>query len=602
MKIIPGWRSSNYLARFGIFLTIAALVAGMAGCIPFPQNLEIRTWYDLNAIRDNLNDNHILMKDLDSTTAGYEELASPAANGGMGWQPIGTDDGPFTGTFDGQEYEIRDLFIYRPDESGVGLFGAVEQSGVIENIGVTNATVIGRNNFGGLVGVNWGTVTNSYSTGSVIGVDDVGGLVGINIGTVSNSYSSSNVTSNGEFIGGLVGVSEGTVTNSYSTGNVTGNLGVGGLVGANGYRTPGTVSHSYSTGSVNGESFVGGLVGGNSDQATVSHSYSTGNVTGEAYVGGLVGWSDDDIVSNSYYNYDDVFINGKNIITSGALFGEDFDQWLAEGKFLDVNERLSQESGYYVISNVNDFKQLLAFGQDSSLKFRLKNDLDLTTEPNFYIPRLAGEFDGNGHRISNLSFNFDFISQVGLFGRLTYGAVVTHVGAESANITGDEDVGGLVGENYGAVRNSYATGIVTGDKNVGGLVGHNSHWATVRNSYATSNVTGDENVGGLVGYNSHQTTVSLSYSTGNVTGDNDVGGLVGWSLGLVGYSFWNTETSGQATSDGGTGKNTTEMQYIITFSGEAWDIIAVANPGMRNPSYIWNIVNNVTYPFLSWQS
>ena len=131
MKIISSWRSSNDLARFGIFLITAALVIGMAGCVPFPQNLEIRTWYDLNAIRDNLNDNHILMKDLDSTTAGYEELASPAANGGMGWQPIGTHDGPFTGTFDGQEYEIRDLFIYRPDESVVGLFGAVEQSGVI---------------------------------------------------------------------------------------------------------------------------------------------------------------------------------------------------------------------------------------------------------------------------------------------------------------------------------------------------------------------------------------------------------------------------------------------------------------------------------------
>ena len=145
---------NRYLTKVCIFLMTAALIAGMAGCIPFPQNLEIRTWYDLDAIRDNLNGSHILMKDLDSTTAGYEELASPAANGGMGWQPIGTDDDPFTGTFDGQEYEICDLFIYRPDESDVGLFGAVEQSGVIENIGVTNATVIGRNNFGGLVGVS----------------------------------------------------------------------------------------------------------------------------------------------------------------------------------------------------------------------------------------------------------------------------------------------------------------------------------------------------------------------------------------------------------------------------------------------------------------
>jgi len=87
-----------------------------------------------------------------------------------------------------------------------------------------------------------------------------------------------------------------------------------------------------------------------------------------------------------------------------------------------------------------------------------------------------------------------------------------------------------------------------------------------------------------------------------VTGDDDVGGLVGYSsLGSTTNSFWDTETSGQATSDGGTGKTTEEMQDIATFSGAAWNIIAVANTSTRNPSYIWNIVDTVTYPFLSWQ-
>jgi len=43
------------------------------------------------------------------------------------------------------------------------------------------------------------------------------------------------------------------------------------------------------------------------------------------------------------------------------------------------------------------------------------------------------------------------------------------------------------------------------------------------------------------------------------------------------------------------------MKNITTFSGASWNIISVANPGTRNLSYIWNIVDNVTYPFLSWQ-
>jgi hypothetical protein len=66
-------------------------------------------------------------------------------------------------------------------------------------------------------------------------------------------------------------------------------------------------------------------------------------------------------------------------------------------------------------------------------------------------------------------------------------------------------------------------------------------------------------------------------------------------------SFWDVETSGQATSDGGTGKTTAEMKDITTFSGATWNITGVANPSIRNLSYIWNIVDDVTYPFLSWQ-
>jgi hypothetical protein len=44
------------------------------------------------------------------------------------------------------------------------------------------------------------------------------------------------------------------------------------------------------------------------------------------------------------------------------------------------------------------------------------------------------------------------------------------------------------------------------------------------------------------------------------------------------------------------------MQDIATFSGAAWNVTTVSGIGERNLSYIWNIVNGVTYPFLSWQS
>ena len=296
MKMILSSGRHHHLVRFIIFLIVIAFIVGVAGC-GGGNNLEIRDWYDLDAIRNNLDGNHTLMNDLDSTTAGYTELASPTANGGKGWQSIGSTavNDAFVGSLDGQGYEIYDLFIDRPDESDVGLFGVVDEVGVIENVGVVNGNVTGYEAVGSLVGYNRGTVRNSYGCGNVTGDLDVGGLVGVNDGTVSNSYSSGSVTGR-DGVGGLVGKNEGTMSNSYSIGTVNGNDFVGNLVGVN----SGTVSNSYTSGTVNGNDFVGGLVGRN--EGTVSKCYSTGSVTGDEHVGGLVGQNWQGVLSNSFWD------------------------------------------------------------------------------------------------------------------------------------------------------------------------------------------------------------------------------------------------------------------------------------------------------------
>jgi hypothetical protein len=272
MKIIPVPSRHHCLARISIFLITAFLIAGMVGCIELPsKDLEIQTWYDLDAVRDNADGHHTLMNDLDSTTPGYEELASPTANEGKGWQPIieiiypWGDYMNFTGTFDGQGYEIRDLFINRPGEDSVGLFESSD--GIIKNIGVVNANVTGDGEVGGLVGANFGTVSNSYSTGSVTGTNRVGGLVGYNTyveSTMSNSYSSAKVTGSDQ-VGGLVGWNnECNVTDSYSTGSVTGgNSSVGGLVG---WNEDGTVSNSFWDTQTSGQSTSDGGTGKNTTE------------------------------------------------------------------------------------------------------------------------------------------------------------------------------------------------------------------------------------------------------------------------------------------------------------------------------------------------
>jgi len=314
MKTILSSGRHHHLVKFSIFWIVIALIIGAAGCggnnSPIPQNLAIRDWNDLDAIRDNMPGNHILMNNLDSTTAGYTELASPTANEGKGWQPIGSIavNKTFVGSFDGQGYEICDLFINRPDQSGAGLFGVVEAGGIIENVGIVNSNITGYEVVGSVVGYNQGTVRNSHAFGKVTGDLHVGTLVGVNDGTVSNSYSGGSPTGR-DSIGGLVGKNDGTMSNSYSIGTVNGNDFVGNLVGVNG----GTVSNSYTSGTADGRNFVGGLVGRN--EGAVSKCYSTGNVTGDEHIGGLVGQNLYGVVSNSFW---DTQTSGQAISDGGT--------------------------------------------------------------------------------------------------------------------------------------------------------------------------------------------------------------------------------------------------------------------------------------------
>jgi hypothetical protein len=44
-------------------------------------------------------------------------------------------------------------------------------------------------------------------------------------------------------------------------------------------------------------------------------------------------------------------------------------------------------------------------------------------------------------------------------------------------------------------------------------------------------------------------------------------------IGSITTSFWDLETSGQSTSDGGIGKTTAEMQTVSTFLFAGWDFM-----------------------------
>jgi PKD repeat protein len=158
------------------------------------------------------------------------------------FNPVGDSSQPFTGSFDGDGYEIRGLSI---DSSGneVGLFGRTGSSANIYNVSVTGATVSGTDYVGVLVGRNGGTISRSTVAGTVTGDTAVGGLVGMNTGLIENTYARGDVTGSGTAIGRLVGRNEGagTVRDSFTTATVRGGSSTGNAVGNAG----GSIQHVY---------------------------------------------------------------------------------------------------------------------------------------------------------------------------------------------------------------------------------------------------------------------------------------------------------------------------------------------------------------------
>ena len=340
--------------------------------------LEINYIEQLNVVRNNLDGDYKLIKNLDfandshyasgAVNLAYHPLnnANPTAPGATvqtdpamglnpGWTPIGESfSNSFTGTLEGNDFTISNLYINISSTHDLytGLFGYVG-NGTVQNLGLLNAYVQAEGtgnaqvNIGGLVGYNsGGTITNCYAIGTVSaeGAGDVstGGLVGWNSsqGTIRNCSTTVDVTAEGTgsgdvFAGGLVGFSGNSIRNSYATGEVTGtntgsgDVNTGGLVGR---IENGTIENSYATGEVTGtaaegKTQVGGLVGLN-NQSTIRNSYATGTVTaegtdsGDVKAGGLMGESNGAIRNCYATGTATGTATGSGNVNTGGLVGE----------------------------------------------------------------------------------------------------------------------------------------------------------------------------------------------------------------------------------------------------------------------------------------
>ena len=301
-----------------------------------------------------LNGNYYLTGDLDLN--------------GAEWTPIGDENNPFTGSFNGNGHTISN-FVINDELMFAGLFGA--NAGTIENLKLSGVTIDITNNstslyIGALVAKNTGSVKKCFAEGNLSGkvintetnkAAFIGGLVGYDYkGTVeecaANCKISSYSSSNGSCAGGLVGYAYlSSVINCYATGDVESSYDLateaensstaGGLIGHN---PASTVRNCYASGTViskalkGGLSFAGGLIGdhsriniGTSDNpeyviGEISGCYAIGNVMSEAKLGasatngsafcGYVNPETTASLTNNYYCAEQT-VNSVSIFTYG---------------------------------------------------------------------------------------------------------------------------------------------------------------------------------------------------------------------------------------------------------------------------------------------
>jgi filamentous hemagglutinin family protein len=470
----------------------------------------------------------------------------------------------FSGTFNGLGNTVSNLTIVGGSAcfagSCGGLFGTIGSGGVVTNLGLVGGSVTVAGAIGELAGINSGTISNSYATGSVIGGPDgeVGGLVGFNLGTISRSYATGAVTNAGPAgtLGGLVGQNNGTIADTYATGSVIGgaNSAAGGLVGEQG--TPAaSIASSYATGQTVGGNFgVGGLVGLNA--GSITNAYYDSTTTGLAHGtqgDGSVGLTTAELSAGLPAGFSSATWANAGNKTTPFLGSDPGPVYVGGDSFMSVL--------------VFTPAQLQAIGGDLSGNYALAQNIDMSGIAGF-VPiggpatSYTGTFDGLGNRISNLTI-VTGADRAGLFGEVGVTGVVENIGLLGGGVTDTASsavVGGLVANNRGTIANAYTTGTVTGGafgNDVGGLVGLND--GSIADSYATGAISGGLNSGGLSGANDG--AIASSYASGTVfcVTDANVGGLVGmnFATGTItdAYASGAVTDSGNANVGGLVGSN-----------------------------------------------
>lgn len=503
------------------------------------------------------------------------------------WTPIGTQDSPFMGTFDGDGHTVSGVYV-ESESNYVGFFGKVSipktttdeddpTDGItseylilhstvsISNLKIDKSVVKGAYYVGGIVGCgeNLGLSDCSFDGDVIATGNSIGGVIGWTYtGTVVSQCSSSGTVSGNQRVGGITGYVNGNavVVKCYSSMAVSGKKNVGGIVGT---LSTSFVEGCFTLGSVTANDAVGGIIG-YALFSTVCDSYAIASVTSTGKeIGGVVGSVYDSVIESTFYSYETSGVDGdygigrtlddmklssfiKELNGKKAYFCYDYTginnsypvlAWMLSLDMWTGDRSVPQQttSGTYIISKPSELAWFAAL-VNGTLNGMEANPSANATVTDDLLMNINVEDDGftviewtpigtEEHPFNGV-FNGGGYNIAGLYTTSESGESGTNVG-----LFGYVDTGSVI-------NTVVLDGKISGIENVGGIAGYVKS-GTVMNCYCDSEVSGDKAVGGIVGnLGSTKASVTTSCMLGEIIGTNysddkayltNIGGVVGYS-------------------------------------------------------------------------
>ncbi len=472
---------------------------------------------------------------------------------------LGPFSGNFTGNIQGTQFTISNLNINQPATNNIGLFSSV--SGTLDSVHLDNATIVGLDNVGAVVGTSTGTLSGSFSVtnSSITGSgNNLGGIVGyMNGGTMGatatmNTDSSTTVTGTSGATNGTAGLigninlaagtwsAFGTFSNSATVTSLGDN--VGGVSGQ--FIAPlfPSIGATFTnSGTINGGNSVGGVFGRTSVSLNGS-STNSGDVSGGNFVGGYVGTS---TLNTSLFD----FTNSGTITGSGSNIGGAIGEAISTILFGTYNNTGTVNG----VNQVGGFVGYFDAGSQTTATMHNYANVQGTTD----VGGVLGLNDGNA------SFGVLIDSGNHITGSSNVGGIVgNNTGTISfarvndaiiENSLGGDHAGGIAGySGFGLQNGSVTNPTVFGGSGCysGGFVGVNlGSVSDVSFSGQLTNIS--TNAGGIAGYNGFN-TIQNALSLGSINGSPSpsVGALVGNNQGTLTNSFYDTSKTGSLSAVG----------------------------------------------------